>query len=262
MTEDFYTASEAIDKLGMASAVFHRKVASGQIPKMTPPGHKKGVYPKRDIDALAQALGGVFEAPERFVFSRSTPGDQVEEMQIGIRCFGKEYITPLRERIAFQHKNEYTFWSLKAGGHVVGYITMFRFPLAFQQDILTGHHIERDITLKEVMRFRREEPFNVYIDVMAVDPLLSPHLRKLYSNMIVDRISNVLLDLINNRYQIRNLYTVTATPEGDNLARKFGFTLLEGKSIAPGRIAYVLPLDEAGIEILKRHAQASRKITL
>jgi hypothetical protein len=262
MSEEFYSAKDAIEKLGLAPASFHRKVASGQIPKVTPSGRKKGVYPKRDIDALALALNIVFETPEKFDFSRSTPGDQVEEMNIGILCFGQEYITPLRERIAFQEKSEYTFWSLKVSGQVVGYISVFRFPPAFLNDILTGRHIERDISVREVLRFKREEPFNVYIDVMAVDPRLTLHQQKFYSNMIAVRFSNILLDLLNNRYQIQALYTVTATPEGDNLARKFGFKLLEGKSLAPGRLAYVFPLDAHGIELLKKKAQASRKVKL
>jgi hypothetical protein len=53
-------------------------------------------------------------------------------------------------------------------------------------------------------------------------------------------------------------FHVTSTPEGDNLVRKAGFQLLEGKSKASGRIAYTFPLDEEGIEHLK--AISRRKI--
>lgn len=259
MSDEFYTAKEAIAILGLAPASFHRKVASGQIPKVTPRGRKQGVYPKRDIDALALALNMVFEAPPgRIVFSRSTPGDQLEEMQIGIRCFGSEYITPLPERIAFQEKSEYTFWSLKVAGRVVGYMSIFRFSPEFLDDILTGRHIERDITVREVLRFKRLEDFDLYIDVMATDPLLPPDGRAFYAGVMVSRFANTILDLINNGYQIKNLYTVTATPEGDNLVRKADFTLLEGKSLAPGRVAYIFPLDTQGIERLKEKAKFSR----
>jgi len=259
MSEDFYTAKQAIEKLGLAPASFHRKVASGQIPKVTPKGRKQSVYPKRDIDALAMAMNMVFEAPERIVFSKSTPGDQLEEMQLGIRCFGEEYITPLPERIAFQEKSEYTFWSLKVNGRVVGYISIFRFPPAFLDDILTGRHIERDITVREVLRFKRLEDFDVYIDVLAVDPRLNPHERALYGGIIASRFANTILDLKNNGYQIKNLYTVTATPEGDNLVNKLGFTRMEGKSLAPGRVAYIFPLDsEQGLARLREVATISR----
>lgn len=255
---DYYTAGQAMAKLGLTKTVFYQKVKMKQIPKVTPPGMKQGVYPKRDIDALALAMNLVFEIPEKIVFSKSTPGDQVEEMDIGIRCFGSEYITPLPERIGFQQKSEFTFWSLKVEGRVVGYVSIFRFPPEFLDDILTGRHIERDITLKEVLPFPRLEEFDVYIDVMAVDPRLDLHLQHLYAGIIVSRFANALLDLKSHGYLIRNLYTVTATAEGDNLVRRLGFHLLEGKSLVPHRVAYIYALDEAGVERLKELSKLSR----
>src|SRR5271165_4832960 len=146
---DYYTASEAMTRLGLAKSSFHQLVNEGVIPKVTPSGRKQGVYPKRDIDALALTMNMMFHLREKIVFSRSTPGDQVEEMDIGIRCFGSEFITPLAERMEFQRKSEYTFWSLKVEGVVKGYVSMFRFPPDFQKDILAGRHIERDITTAE-----------------------------------------------------------------------------------------------------------------
>lgn len=255
----YYTASEAIKKLGLGKTGFYERVNAGQIRKIQAPGRKQGVYSKSDIDALAEALDSVFaNPPVRIEFSRSTYGQQKEEMEIGIRCFGQEYITPLPERIAFQEKSEYTFWSLKVAGRVVGYMSIFRFPPEFLDDILTGRHIERDITVREVLRFKRLEDFDLYIDVMATDPLLPPEERAFYAGVMVSRFANTILDLRNNGYQIRTLYTVTATPEGDNLVQKAGFTKLEGKSLAPGRVTYIFPLDEQGIERLKERARFSR----
>jgi predicted DNA-binding transcriptional regulator AlpA len=249
--EDFYTASEARKVLGLTEATFFLRVKQGQIPKVIPPGKRQGGYPKKYIDTLAQAMHLLFEQHETMEFSRSRLIEQEEEMQIGIKCFGPEYITPLPERVAFQLKSPDTFWSLKVSGHVVGYISMFRFPERFLDDILTGRRIEREITVREVLPFTRGEAFNVYIDVMATDPDLSSHLRTLYAGIIVSRFTDALLDLRANGYQIENLYTVSATREGDNLIRKVGFQLMEGKSQKIGRIAYEYNLDEAGIEHLK-----------
>lgn len=258
--KQYYTANEAIDKLKIGRTRFYERVKAGQIRKITPPGSKQSVYVASDVDALVEVLGVAFSVkPDHIVFSRSAAGEQKEEMELGVRCFGEEYITPLPERIAFQEKSEYTFWSLKVNGRVVGYISIFRFPPAFLDDILTGRHIERDITVREVLRFKRLEDFDLYIDVLAVDPRLAPHERALYGGIIASRFANTILDLRNNGYQIKNLYTVTATPEGDNLVRKLGFTLMEGKSLAPGRVAYVFPLDdEQGLKRLREVAKISR----
>jgi hypothetical protein len=246
----YYTAAQARDKLGLDERRFQYWVAKGDIRKVMLPGRKQGMYEKRDIDALALAINWVFETAgqHRYEFTRSSPGDQVEEMDIGIRCFGSEFITDLPTRIAFQQKAEYTFWSLKVDGRVVGYVSLFRFEPQFLDELLVGTRIERSITVKDVLPFTRGEPFTVYIDVMAVDPRPSLELRRRYSKAIVERFAATLLNLRANGYQIERLYTVTATPEGDALVRKAGFHEMKGKSQATGRIAYEFALDEAGIE--------------
>lgn len=249
--EEFYTASQAQKVLGLDKFTFHRRVNEGSIPSFTPPSKKQHVYPKRDIDALALSMRAAFGYRERIYFSRSTPADQVEELRIGIACFGEEFITPLPERIAFQQKAEFTFWSLKVDGRVVGYLSTFRFAPQFLDDLLTGRRIEREITLADILPFQRLTPFDIYIDVMATDPALPLHERRLYAGIIAQRFANKILDLRANNYDIRHLYTVTATREGDNLVRGVGFQLIEGKSIAPGRLAYVFPLDAQGIERLR-----------
>lgn len=254
--QQYYTASEAMSALGLSKAMFHRKVKQGLIPKTTPVGYKQGVYPKRDIDALARAMNLVFEH-ERYEFSKSTIADQEEEMSIGIRCFGREFITPLGERIGFQRKSEFTFWSLKVDGRVVGYISMFRFPDKFLEGLLTGLRIEREITVKEVLPFTLNEPFDIYIDVLAMDPNIPSSLRKWYAGVLVSRFSDTLLHLIGNGYRIQRLYTVTATQEGDKLVREAGFQLLENKSQVPGRTAYIYQLDQASIEHLKEVSRRS-----
>jgi hypothetical protein len=253
--KDYYTAKEAQDKLGLTKAMFHRRVNEGLIRKKIVAGHKQAIYNKEDIDALAASMNWLFEYQEKFEFSKSTPGEQVEEMDIGIRCFGQQYITSLPERIAFQQKNSYTFWSLKVGGKVVGYISMFRFPPKFLDDILTGKRIEREITVKEVLPFTRSNPFDVYIDVLAVDPALPAKFRKLYAGILVSRFVDQVLNLLGTGFPIRNFYTVTATKEGDSLVREVGFRLMEGKSIAPGRTAYIYPINDSSSEHLKKFSR-------
>lgn len=251
--KDFYTATEAMNKLGLAKAVFYRKVDTGQIPKRTRPGRKQGVYPKRDIDALAEALNTVFEKNSRFIFSKSSPGDQKEEYEISFLWFGDGwgFYSPLSQRIIFQAKNEYTFMSLKVEGRVVGYISWFRFPPRLLDNMLTGKDIERGFTVKDVLKFPRHDPFDIYIDAVVMDKRLSLPLRRFYAGILVSRIAGTILDLRSNGYHIRTLYTVPVTPESDTLIRKLGFRLMEGKSLNPSRPAYRYDLDEGNIRRLE-----------
>jgi len=254
----YYTAKEARTVLGLNENTFQTWVKTGKILRTTLRGMRQGVYAKRDIDALARAMNTATETYGRMVFSKSTPGDQEEEMHIGIRCFGTTFITPLAERIAFQQKSEFTFYSLKVDGRVVGYISMFHFPPTLLDDILTGRRIEREITVKEVLKFPRLEPFDIYIDVMATDPLLPQTERKLYAGIMAERFAELILQLRDNGYMIHTVYTVSATKDGDNLTRKAGFHLMPNKSVAPGRLAYEFPLNEEGIERL-RHLSGRKR---
>lgn len=252
----YYTAQEAQAKLGVSKSLFHKQVKQGLIPKTSLPGMKRGLYPRRDIDALALSMSS---SSEEYVFSPSTPADQVEERQIGIKCFGSDFITPLAERISFQQKNRFTFHSFKVHRKVVGYISMFHLPDHYLDDLLTGRKIEKEIEVKDVLPFARLENFRVYIDVIVVDPDLSSHLRGLYAGMLVFHFIALILGLVGNNYQITHLYTVAATKEGERLFRKIGFQLMEGKSLVPGRQAFEYTLDVQGIERLRMLASSFRK---
>jgi predicted DNA-binding transcriptional regulator AlpA len=256
MSSQYYTAGEARAKLGLSKSMFFRMVKDGLIPKVVLPGMTQGVYPKRDIDALALSTNSKIEG---FVFARSTPADQLEEMNIGIGCFGREFIIPLAERIAFQQKCDFTFHSLKVHAKVVGYISMFRFPRDFLDDLLSGHRIEGEISVREVQPFVRLMAFEIYVDVIAVDCTLPLHLRRFYGGIIIFHFMDVIHNLIANDYQITSIYTVTTTKEGQRLAEKIGFRQMKGKSIVLGRIAYEYRLDDEGIQRLQTFQQRFRR---
>lgn len=252
---EYYTVREAQAKLGLSKAVFHRKVSTGLIPKVLLPGMKRGVYAKSDIDALSITI----PSSTRTVFSRSTPADQVEEMAIGIRCFGQKFITSLPERIAFQQKSEHTFYSLKVYEDVVGYLSLFHLRDCMLTDLLTGRKSESEITLRDIKPFTRPEPFSVYIDVVAIDPSLPDHVQHLYAGIMIFCVIDLILDLLVNNYLITHLFTVTTRMKGDHLVRKIGFEFLEGKSLVTGRSAYVYPLDDQGIRYLQRFHKVFQK---
>jgi predicted DNA-binding transcriptional regulator AlpA len=258
MNDKYYTASEAQAKLGLSRSVFFRKVSLGLIPKIVQPGMKRGLYPKRDIDALAYSIHLQSEQDNKIVFGQSTPADQVEEMNISVRCFGRNFTTSLPERITFQQKAEYSFHSLKIDGHVVGYISLFRFSDAFLNQLLTGTKIESDITLKEVMRFTRFEPFDAFIGVIAIDPDLPAHLHSLWAGILIVRFIDFLNGLKTNGYEIKHVYGVTSTERGERLMSKLGFQRLAGKSLVKSRIPYCYNLDKPQTYALEKISNRGR----
>src|SRR5450755_1851342 len=51
----FYTASEAMKRLGYASSTFYEYVDAGKIKKVVPPGKKEGYYLKAEVDKMIRA---------------------------------------------------------------------------------------------------------------------------------------------------------------------------------------------------------------
>lgn len=242
-------------KLGLSKSQFHQKVRQGLIPKVILPGRKQGVYPRRDVDALALSMTS---ALEEYIFSRSTPADLVEEMNIDSRYSGRNFVTPLAERIAFQQKSPFTFHSLNVGGSVVGYVSMFHLPDHFLEDLLTGRKIEQEISLREVLPFVRLDPFTILLEKIAVDSRLSLHVRRLYAGIMIFHFISMLANLLANDYEVTRLYTISTTPEPGKLLKKLGFQQLTGKSLVSGRVAYEYVLDSAGLSRLKALQQVFR----
>lgn len=258
LNKQFYTAKEAQEKLGLTKARFHKWVRQGLIPRVILPGMKQGMYPRRDIDALVLSMSTLLED---FVFSASSPADQVEEMNIAHEYFDRSAIFPLAERIAFQQKCRFTFHSLKVRSVVVGYISMFHLPERFLDDLLTGRKLEREITTEHVLPFIRLEPFTVYIDVIAVNARLPEHLHRLYAGIMLYRFIDLLYHLLLNDYQIIEIYTIPVTEESEELVEKLGFRYMEGKSLLSSRPVYVYSFNASGIERLKRMKEHYRRHT-
>jgi hypothetical protein len=184
------------------------------------------------------------------IFSRSTSSDLLEEMNIGIRCFGTQFITPLAVRACFQEKNPYSFHSLKVHGQVVGYFSLFRFKPEFLERLLQGTSLERDITTHDILPFDQLETFDIYIDVIVVDPDLPHHLRSLYAGILLAHFVQLMLQLYQvEHYPLRHLYTVTTTHEGARIVPRFGFHQLPQKSLIPARIAWENCFQEQGIAL-------------
>ncbi len=252
MNEETYTASEAIARLGLSKAMFHRKVKQGIIPKVVRPGMTHGEYRKRDVDALALLMEAALDHHEKFVFSKSTTADQVEEMEIAAKFFGRDSIIPLAERVAIQQKNEFTYYSLKVNDHVVGYTAMHRLPPKLLDDILTGKEAIEDLKAKDVKKFERAVPFDILHSIIAVDPSLPEHLRHLYAGILIRYRADMILKLITTNYLIEHIYAVTATREGDKLVQKLGFQKMEGKSLIRGRTAYQITINDETIKRLEK----------
>lgn len=81
--EGYYSASQAMRKLGIGSSTLHHFVEVGKIRKAVPLGMKTGYYPQEDIDKLAR---------ERAIFLQTTHEGQIFVLT------QEEKLSPLNEQ--------------------------------------------------------------------------------------------------------------------------------------------------------------------
>src|SRR5205807_9387160 len=72
IVQNYYTAREAIKKLGIPRSTFYDLVKANQIPRVTVPSRRQVFYRKQRIEDLAEERARLVseaeQAPERFVF--------------------------------------------------------------------------------------------------------------------------------------------------------------------------------------------------
>ncbi len=254
----YYTAREAQDRLGLSRAKFHKMVRQGLIPRVVLPGMKQGVYPKRDVNALALSVS---EPAAIFEFSPSSPADQAEEIAIAHKYSDPGAIFSLSECLAFQQRTRSAFYSLKVRSKVVASLSMFRLPDDLLDSLLTGSKIFQNIRAVDVLPFVRLEPFRVYLNNVMTDPALPIRLRRFYAGIVLYKTAELLLHLLTNDYQITGLYTVPHTLAGERLVYKLGFRQTKNQVLVPERKAYEYLLQEEGLQRLRQMVATYRHLS-
>ncbi len=256
----YYTASEAQIRLGVSKSKFYKWVREGIVRRVVLPGMKQGVYPRRDVEAIMSLMSA---QQSRVLFSPSSPADLVEEMEIAHRGLQHGTKFSLAERIALQQKSHFCFYSLKLHGVVIGSGSFFSLSARVLDDLLTGQKIEEDITPDMVLPFTRLEPFDTYLDAIAIDPALPRHLARYYGGVLIYRFIDLLFHWLANDYQVVGLYAIAHSERDEQLLRRLGFQQMQGKSLVVTRKAYRYLLDVPGVkhlqhlqETYRRHLQA------
>ncbi len=137
--KNFYTAREAMEKLGLKKSTFYDLIKRGDIPGgIVLPLRRHALYPKTTIDDLAEErariLGEYEQEPERLQFVIPTPEDFEQVVEIDSTLFPEEtWMSPelLQKRLSYNSEVTHVLKDTKTDT-VLGYISMS--PL--KQDIL------------------------------------------------------------------------------------------------------------------------------
>jgi DNA-binding transcriptional MerR regulator len=218
-----YTAKEARKKLGVTDDKFQYMVRTGLIKKVILPGRKYGMYPQADVNRLASAINATIEqyTKDESVFEQATQADLPEIIAMCAKNMPR--VTPLEKQRAWMKRNPEAFYTLRENGELVAYACIFPINLEWLKKVLKDEIKIGDVPLEEIYPFIPDKPLDLYIRDLIVDQTTSKEKATHHAQRILAELIHVITQLGERGVNIRAIYTLATSRQGNQLARKLGF---------------------------------------
>ena len=237
--KNFYTAQEAIKKLGMPRATFFHLAKAGKIKRVVPEGFTEGYYPKAEIDkmALAREMFTLQYTSDSSIFRRAEEKDIQGITDLGITLFGTSTTPSQENRLACWRQNPDAYYVVEQDGLIVGWIALV--PMKKEAiDVLMGYakdatslfvNMHQNVMLPEnILPFKLEGARHVFLTVAARQGLPRS---KFYGMKLLTGGYEVLKEIARRGIFVENLYATSRTPDGVRLCRDLGFQEVGANSI-------------------------------
>jgi hypothetical protein len=266
--QNYYTAKEAIKKLGITRNIFYELVKANEIPRVIVPSKKKAFYLKQRIDELAEQrarlLGEVEQTPERFVFVLPQRGDLEQLVDIERMFFHEAIIVPPEEQQKQLTYNSEAIHVLKdtKTNRVIGGTSISPIKPDVLEKLIRLEIDETQIRPADFLPYTSGTPLDCYIIDFAVRPgLIAPY----YGRKLLQATLDYFIELLNRGVIIRCLYTSAITKDGERLAKRLHFTLLRSgwtREREDFRHSYVLDLEnmESKSRLVERYLKQKRNL--
>ncbi len=228
---NFYTATEAIKKLGMPRATFFNLAKSGKIKRVVPDGYTEGYYPKSEIDkmALAREMFTLQYASDTSIFRRAEEKDIRGITDLGVALFGTSTTPSYESRLACWKKNPDAYYVIEQDDLIVGWIAMV--PMKEEAiAVLMGETksatfmfvgMHQNVMVPEnILPFIPDGAKNVFLTIGARQGL--PQSRTYGMRLILGGYE-VLENFARKGIFVERLYATSRTPDGVKLCKEIGF---------------------------------------
>ena len=249
----FYTAAEAVRRLGLNRTTFYTAVKAGQITRYTPPLHKEGYYLKKEIDRLADEFALLMLSDEPGIATRAAQPGDAEGIASVLIAMGWQTATP-QQRRAWYKVNPYIDYVVTVDGAVMGYVTCVPYDTEAMAAMMSGRKRAWDITPSDINPYIAGVGYDAYVGVATRQDV--PHHRRL-SVRLLSGFMEFLLELAAQDVTIARMYAVSAEPDGQRLCEKLGFVRQE---VQPGDLfpRYALDLETSESRFAVRYREAIR----
>ncbi len=228
---DFYSAGQAIKKLGIPRSTFYDMVERGQIHKVVPPNRSDGWYHKSEIDKMARAnqLFMLQYATDTSTFEVAKEEDMEGIADLNAELFGSGGSDLNRAarhnlRISQHQANPEIFHVLKQGETVVGYVGIFPLKHEAVEKIMSGMAESRFrtevLSPEYITQFKPGEAEEVFLIIGAKQDVKKS---KLYGARLISGTIEFLETLARRGVVIKKAYATSRTQDGIRISKGLGF---------------------------------------
>ncbi|MBA2287622.1 MAG: hypothetical protein H0W02_19270 [Ktedonobacteraceae bacterium] len=220
--DGFYTAGEAIKRLGMPKTTFHHYVRIGKIKKKTPYGRSEGYYEKTYIDKMAEAsqLYAIQYADDPATFSVATSEDAQGVYDVMVSLWGTLNVTPVQTRLEWYKINPEIDYVVKQDNIVVGYLTIKPYKHEVMQKLISGEILAKEVKPDDLLPFTPGVPLECLVATAVRAGVYEP---KKYGMRLVAGAIEVFKGFAQRGVVIAKLYANSETPDGIRLCKGLGF---------------------------------------
>ena len=266
--QNYYTAKQAIKKLGISRSTFYRLLKANEISSVTVPFRKRIYYPKQRIDELAEErarfVGEEEHPPQSFVFELPQRDDLEQLVNIERTHFHPTIIVPAEEQQQQLAYNAEAIHVLKdtRTNTVVGGISLTPLQPDLLEKLIRLEIDEAQVKPEDFLPFTVDTPLDCYvIDFVVRSGPAAPF----YGSKLLQATLDYFIDLLNRGVVIRRVYASVITKFGERLVKSLHFKLLHSdwtREHEDFRHSYVLDLEnmESKTRFVQKYIRQRRKL--
>src|SRR6266702_1835775 len=218
----YYTAKDAMKRLGLNSSSFYYYVRNGTIPKETPPLRKEGFYPKKEIDRMAAKMAFVLqskEEEEEVEFRTATVQDIPGIYAVIASLWGPNKTTPIELRESWYAINPEIDHIILWHGEIEGYVNAVAYLPPVLEGMMSGVLRGWNIQPSHILPFT-PGVYDLFVGIAVRQDIPNPtyHAGKLIVGFL-----DFIEELVKRGVVIRHMYAVSDQPMGEKLCKKMGF---------------------------------------
>lgn len=266
--QNYYTAREAIKKLGIPRSTFYDLVKANEIPKVTVPFRRQVFYPMQRVNELAEERasrgGAVEQPPEKFAFVLPQRDDLEQLVDIERMFFHESILVPpeeQQEQLAYNPEAIHVLKDTRTNT-VVGGISFSPIKPDVLEKLISLEIDESQVKPEDYLPYTIDTPLDCYVIDFVVRPGL---MTTYYGSKLLQATLNYLIELLNRGVVIHCIYASVITKFGERLVKNLHFTLLQSdwtREHEDFRHSYVLDLEnvESKTRLVQKYLRQRRNL--